>query len=57
VTSVLDDKAMLIVVDSDGSLGSAESVLAGKKTIVMNLGYSPVRFSGIVTDPAGICIP
>ena len=57
VTSVLDDKAMLIVVDSDGSLGSAESVLAGKRTIVMNLGYSPVRFSGIVTDPAGICIP
>lgn len=57
VTSVLGDEALVIVVDSGSALEPLDCFLDGKRTIVMNLGYSPVRIQGVEVAPAQAFIP
>ena len=57
VTSVLGDEALVIVVDSGSALEPLDRFLDGKRTIVMNLGYSPVRIQGVEVAPAQAFIP
>ena len=57
VTSIHGDEALAIVVDSSTSLKSLDCDLAGKRTIIMNLGYAPVCIQGTLAAPAQAVIP
>ena len=57
VTSIHSDEALAIVVDSSTSLKSLDCDLAGKRTIIMNLGYAPVCIQGTLVAPAQAVIP
>ena len=57
VTSIHGDEALAIIVDSSTSLKSLDCDLAGKRTIIMNLGYAPVCIQGTLAAPAQAVIP
>jgi alpha-galactosidase len=57
VTCIHGEEALVIVIDSGASFKSLECALDGKRAIIMNLGYAPVRICGIEVAPAQAFIP
>lgn len=57
VTSIHGNEALVIVVEPGACTPALDSALAGKKTIVLNLAYEPVRVCGIEVAPAAAHVP
>ena len=57
MTSILGEDALVLVVDSGASLKSLDFALVGKRTIIMNLGYTPICIQGTMVAAAQAVIP
>ena len=54
MTSMLEDRAIVFVVDPGACSAALDSTLAGKKIIVLNLSYEPVRVRGLEIPAAQV---
>ena len=57
MTSILGEDALVLVVDSGASLKSLDFAFVGKRTIIMNLGYTPICIQGTMVAAAQAVIP
>lgn len=57
VTSVCGNDALVIVVEPGASTAALNDALSGKKAIVFNLAYDPVKICGVTVEPAKAYVP